>query len=67
MEDYFSSMVSSYIKHYTTQHVITCVVEEWREDLDENFFVGAVLTDLSKASDCIAQGPSYFTACGIWF
>ena len=55
MEDYFSSMVSAYIKHYTTQHVITCVVEEWREDLDENFFVGAVLTDLSKASDCIAQ------------
>ena len=55
MENYFSSMVSAYIKHYTTQHVITCVVEEWREDLDENFFVGAVLTDLSKASHCIAQ------------
>ena len=55
MENYFSPMVSAYRKHYTTQHVITCVVEEWREHLDENFVVGAVLTDLSKASDCIAQ------------
>ena len=29
------------------------IIEEWRENLDDIFFVGAVLTDLSKAFDCI--------------
>ena len=55
MENYFSPMVSAYRKNYSTQHVITCLEEEWRKHLDENFVVGAVLTDLSKAFDCIAH------------
>ena len=55
MENYFSPMVSAYRKNYSTQHFITCQVEEWRKHLDENFVVGAVLTDLSKAFDCIAH------------
>ena len=29
------------------------MVEEWKENLDNNFIVGAVLTDLSKTFDCI--------------
>ena len=29
------------------------MVEEWKENLDNNFIVGAVLTDLSKAFDRI--------------
>ena len=48
-------MVSAYGKNYSTQDVITGLVEEWREHLDENFVVGAVLTDLFKAFDCIAH------------
>ena len=28
-------------------------IEEWRKNLDDNFLVGVVLTDLSKAFDCI--------------
>ena len=55
MENYSSPMVSAYRKNYSTQHVITRLVEEWREHLDEKFFIGAVLTDLSKAFDCIAD------------
>ena len=46
-------MVSAYRKNYSRQHVITHLVEEWREHLDENVAIGAVLTDLSKAFDCI--------------
>ena len=56
MENYFSPLASVYRKNYSTQHVITHLVEEWREHLDENFVVGAVLTDLSKAFNCIAHG-----------
>ena len=48
-------MVSAYRKNYSTQHVITRLIEEWRAHLDENFVVGAVFTDLSKAFDCIAH------------
>ena len=33
------------------------LVEEWRENLDESFVVGAVLTDQSKAFDCTAHDP----------
>ena len=48
-------MVSAYRKNYSTEHLINHLVEEWREHLDENFVVGAILTDLSKAFDCIAH------------
>ena len=54
MENYFSPMVSVYRKNYSTQHVTTRLVEEWREHLDKTFVVNEVLTDLSKAFDCIA-------------
>ena len=29
------------------------LIEEWKTNLDNNFAVGAVLMDLSKAFDCI--------------
>ena len=48
-------MIFAYRKNYSTQHVITRLVEEWRERLDENFVVGAMLTDLSKAFNCIVH------------
>ena len=43
-----------YSKKYSTQHVITRLIEEWRAHLDENFVVGAAV-DLSKAFDCIVH------------
>ena len=36
MENYFSPMVSAYRKNYSMQHVVTRLVEEWREHLNEN-------------------------------
>ena len=35
MENNFSPMVSGYSKNYSTQHIITRLVEEWKEHLDE--------------------------------
>ena len=46
-------MVYAYRKNSSTQHVLTRLVEEWREHLDKHFVVGAVLTDLSKSFDYI--------------
>ena len=55
MENYFSSTVSAYKENYSWKHVITRLVEEWREHHDENFVLGAMLTDLFKIFDCIAH------------
>ena len=41
------------IKNYNSQHVLRHLIEEWREYLDKDFFVGEVMTDLSKVFDCI--------------
>ena len=53
IEEFFSPFLAAYRKSYSTQHVLIRMVEEWKENLDNNFIVGAVLTDLSKAFDCI--------------
>ena len=50
---YFSLFISAYQKGYSTQHVLTCLVEEWRDRLDNNYNVSAILLDLSKTFDCI--------------
>ena len=49
----FSPFLSAYRENYCTQHVLIRLVEEWKEHLDNNEVVGAVLMDLSKAFDCI--------------
>ena len=48
-----SPFISSYRKNYSTQHVLLRLVEEWKEKLDMNYLVGAILMDLSKAFDCV--------------
>ena len=44
---------SAYRASYSTQHVLLCLIKEWKTNLDNNFAVGAVLMDFSKAFDCI--------------
>ena len=52
-EKFLSPKILAYRESYSTQHIIASLNEDWREKLDQNFLVGAVLTDLSKALDCI--------------
>ena len=54
-EEFFSSFLAAYRKSCSTQHVLIIMLEEWKENLDNNFIVGTVLTDLSKAFDCITH------------
>ena len=53
MEEYFLPLILAYRTNYSSKHVISRLLEEWRKRLDKKFVVGAVLTDLSKAFDCI--------------
>ena len=38
---------------YSTRHVHIRFLEKWRKKSDDNLFVGGVLTDVSKAFDCL--------------
>ena len=53
MSNLFSPFISAYRESYNKQYVLIRLIEEWRKDLDNNNFVGAVLMGLSKAFDCI--------------
>ena len=55
LDKYLSPFISAYRKGYSTQHVLTSLVEEWRERLDNNYIVGAILMDLFKAFDYISH------------
>ena len=55
LDKYLSPFISAYRKGYSTQHVLTRLVEEWEERLDNNYIVGAILMDLSKAFGCISH------------
>ena len=54
-EPILSQFVSAYRKHFSTQHVLLRLIEEWRLGLDNKKVVGAVLMDLSKAFDCLSH------------
>ena len=51
--DKVSPYLSAYRQSYNSQHVLIRLIEQWKEKLDQNYFVGAVLMDLSKAFDCV--------------
>ena len=38
---------------YSTQHCLLIMTEKWRQCLDKGGISGALLTDLSKAFDCL--------------
>ena len=48
MEHHFSPFFSAYRKYFSTEHVLIRLLENWRNKLDNNDVIGAVLTDLSK-------------------
>ena len=77
IERFLSTFLAAYRKSYSTQHGLVKMIEEWRKNSDKIFFVGAVLTDLSKAFDCIphdlliaklsAYGLSSDSLCYIYY
>ena len=52
-ENILSQFLSAYTKHFSTQHFVLRIVENWKLHLDNNIIVGAILMDLSKAFDCL--------------
>ena len=53
IDNHLSVFLSAYRSSYSSQHVLIRLTEEWRQKLDSNHFVRAVLMDLSKVFGCI--------------
>ena len=51
----FSPFISACRESHNTQSVLIRLIEEWIKNLDNNYFIGAVLIDLSKAFDYISH------------
>ena len=53
MQKYLSPKLCGFRKGYSTQYALIDMLEKWKKALDKSYNVAAVLTDLSKAFDCI--------------
>ena len=53
MQKYLSPSLCGFRKGYSTQHCLLAMLEKWKKALDKNDNAAALLTDLSKAFDCI--------------
>ena len=51
INDLFSFL---HIDHLIVHSMLICLIEEWRQKVGNDHFVGAVLMDLSKTFDCIS-------------
>ena len=49
----FSKFQCGFQKGFNAQHCLITMIEKWRRSVDAGGQVGALLTDLSKAFDCI--------------
>ena len=53
IETYLSPFLCGFRKGFSTQHCLTVMIERWKKALDKGKLAGAILTDLSKAFDCL--------------
>ena len=54
-ENKFSKLKCGFRKGLSTQHCLIYMLEKWKKSVDMKKYVGALLTDLSKAFDCISH------------
>jgi hypothetical protein len=53
LEKILDPRMAAYRKMYSCQHVLLRLVEDWKQALENNKYVAAMLMDLSKAFDCL--------------
>ena len=54
-ENFFSKYQCGFRKGFSTQHCLVSMLEKWRSAIDNKQSFGALLTDLSKAFDCLSH------------
>ena len=57
MQTYFDNLLSKYQcgfrKGFNAQHCLVNMIEKWKESVDSGGVFGALMTDISKAFDCL--------------
>ena len=53
IETFLSPFLFGYRKNHSTEQCIIVMIEGWKKALDSKYNAGSVLTDLSKAFDCL--------------
>ena len=53
IEKHLSSFLFGFRKGYSTEECLIIMLEKWKQALDKKSKAGAILTDLSKAFDCL--------------
>ena len=53
VDKYLSPLLCGFRKGYSTQHCLSVMLDKWSKALDNGKIAGALLTDLSKAFDCL--------------
>ena len=54
-EDLFSKYLCEFRKSFSVANCLLPMIKKWRESLDQGGAYGALLTDLSKAFDCLSH------------
>ena len=55
MDQFLSRCKCSFPKGFSAQHCLLAMLEKWKKAVDTKKIFGALLTDLSKAFDCLPQ------------
>ena len=55
MESFSSKYLCSFRKGFSTQHCLLFMLEKWKRAVDNGKVFGMLLTDLSKAFDCLSH------------
>ena len=53
IDNFLSPFLCGFRKGFNTQHCLILMLERWKKALDTNNIAGCLLTDLSKAFDCL--------------
>ena len=55
LQNILSKFQCGFRKGFSTQHCLLLIIEKWKEAVDKDQTFGALLTDLSKAFDCLSH------------
>ena len=55
IENFLSPYLFGYRKGHSTEQCLMIMIEAWKKALDKNGVAGGILTDLSKAFDCLSH------------